>query len=431
MKKMKLSMLFAIATAVGLNFSVALAQDCTLPVCDIPAKIEELRAMTQNSRSEYLKELLKSQKGVKDPVVLANLDVFAAQVYVLFHEINEEDWMVREVNDISNFANSSLLMYNAMNMDLATMIAKFDAFSDPSFNYKVMNYWVTAIEQVEDTVQVKKMMTFAEHEMQWSNDTKQEDYFAREAKKGIDAAGVLLSRLLPVHEGAYKIKVSCKPSPSSCNSEDMSIDQINVLETLGSRGLVISVLNSNSGLQRFYYINSFLTNGGTQINAQMTEANPWARLTEIDLTIKADGGLKGAIKDLSSGGTIIIEGKPIEKPVKYFTDAGAPRPLTADDIVGVYNGTLGKIKGTLLIKQFVAGQLVGSFVSGSIRRDFQYVNFKAKQGVIVFGNSGTGTQNDVKLTLALRKDRNGKEFLTGFLLTSNGTVPAATFYKVK
>ncbi len=431
MNKIKLSMLLAIAATVGLNFSVAFADDCTLPVCDIPAKIEELRAMTQNSRSEYLKELLKSQKGVKDPVILANLDAFATQALALFHEINEEDWMVREVNDISNFANSSLLLYNALEMDLATLIAKFDAFTDPSFNFKVMNYWVTAIEQVEDTVQVKKMMTFAEHELQWSNDTKQEDYFAREAKKGIDAAGVLLSRLLPVHEGAYKIKVTCSPSPSSCNSEDMGIDQINVLETLGSRGLVISVLNSNSGIQRFHYINSFLTNGGTQIHAQMTEADPWARLTEIDLTITDDGGLKGSIRDLSSGGTLVIVGKPVSKPVKFFTDAGAPRPLTVDDVVGNYHGTLGKIKGTLLVKQFAAGQLVGSFVAGDIRRDFQYGNFKAKQGVVVLGNSGSGTQNDVKLTVALRKDSHGREYLTGFLLTDNGTVPVATFYKVK
>lgn len=431
MKKMKLSVLFAIATTIALNFSVVFAQDCTLPVCDIPAKVEELRAMTQNSRSEYLKELLKSQKGVKDPVVLANLDAFAAQVYVLFHEINEEDWMVREVNDISNFANSNLLMYNAMEMDLATMIAKFDAFSDPSFNFKVMNFWVTAIEQVEDTVQVKKMMTFAEHGLQWSIDTKQEDYFAREAKKGIDNAGVLLSRLLPVHEGVYKIKMSCLPSRSSCKSEDLNVDQMNVLETLGSRGLVISIMNSKTGIQRFQYINSFLTKGGTQIHAQMTEADPWARLTEIDLSINSDGSIKGTIKDLSSGGTIVIQGKAVAKPVKYFTDAGAPRSLTTNDIVGVYKGSLGSIKGTLLLKQFADGQLVGSFISNDLRRDFQYGNFKAKQGVVVLGNSGSGTLNDAKLTVALRKDSHGKEVLTGFLMTSNSAIPMATFYKVK
>lgn len=405
--------------------ALAQAATCNVPVCDIPAAIATLRQDNQSDRAAFVKNLRLAARGVTDLAVLENLKDFADQAKQLFIDLKEEDWVIREAQYLADLARVGLLEYSPINV--AQYDQMFDELSDESNNFAVLSYWSARVPQMTQPTDVVAISTFAEHARQWAVTTKRDDYFAREADKIITESSVLMSHLYPSYEGTYNISVTCDPKPSDCDQSDLGLVRMSVFDTLSSRGLVVSFIDSQSHEPHYTYINSELTQNATHIHAMASESSAYARVSELVLDIKPeDGSVTGTLKNEAHPGILKITGTSLERSLRFYTDKGAPRTLQVSDIVGTYQGLLGKTPGRLVVSQYSNGDLAGTFLgSGEYTIYFRIGAFQAGPGVLALTNAGSGTLGDIKLLLGVRTDSQGKEVLTGFMLNdASQNVPA-------
>ena len=104
--------IFVRLVAIGATFAsgaIARADECTLPVCDVPAYIEEMRDTPHRLRDVRVKELIKLSREATDTLVLENLMVVGKKTQILFEEVFEEDELVRDTVELFRIAIEKLI----------------------------------------------------------------------------------------------------------------------------------------------------------------------------------------------------------------------------------------------------------------------------------------------------------------------------------
>jgi len=428
-------MLMGLALTITLTASVsAWAQSCDVPVCDIPASLAQLEKQNQSDKSQMLKNLRTQYRAETSEKILLNLKDFAKQSKSLFESAKEEDWVIREAQYLINQASVGLVKYSAP--DRKTMIAHFSDISDEGSAYDALNYWAMNVDKLESYQEVLEVVAFAEFAKLWSVDTKQEAYVEREADKIIQSGGVHLSRLNPIHEGSYEISsTTCKPKASECGSMPEYINHLTIMETLGARGLMVSFFDRENILSIYSYTTAVLTKGGTHIHGEATEAMPWNRVSEVDLDVDpVTGNVKGTLKDVAYKGTLHFTAKPVRRISKYYTDQAPARVLSLNEVLGRYVGVFGTSSSNaeIVISQYQNKDIVGTldFKDGGQVLPFKAGSWNSKHGVLTLASAGSSGMGDRKMVLALRKDKQGKEVMVGFMFnTTNSKLPAITIYK--
>ncbi|MFN3454139.1 MAG: hypothetical protein ACK41T_04210 [Pseudobdellovibrio sp.] len=405
--------------------------ECNVPVCDISAKLEEMKMMNQTDKAQTLKNLKNKYRAETNVKVLLNLKEFADRSKNLFVELKEEDWVIREAQYLQNSSRIGLIKYDSVSKE--KLIENFKALTDEGSYFEVLNYWVTQIELLEDVNEVLDLVSFAEFARKFTIETKQEDYIVREAESIIAVGGKHVSRLRPVHEGTYSVSLKCSPRPQDCKPGLSAIKHLSIMESLTSKGILVSFTDTASTMVAYLYTNAELTNNGTHISGLSTEATPYTRVSEMSLDINpVTGAVKGTIKDIESKGTITFTGTPKKRVSQYFTDSGPTRVVSVDQIAGKYKGGMIGIGATLSISKYSNGSVVGvaTLSNGEITLPFKTGAYNSRRGVLVLTSPGVGSESDRKLVLALRKDSKGREYLVGFMYTTTQQTPDAYFYKV-
>lgn len=411
------------------NVSWAMAQDCRVPVCNINAKIEEMAAMTQDGRFAIVNEMKAKYKTETNPEVLVNLVEFAERAIALMTEKGDEAYVLREPEYMKNAAIQSLVKYDKINKDL--MIERFSKVTGETAAFDILTYWAVEVEKLDDIKEVLQVTGFAEYAKQWAIDTKQEAYVVREADRILIVGGKRVSTLNPFHEGAYKVKIKCLPTPKDCGDMPKIITHMSVFDSLTTQGLIVNLADSQMSAPLYIYTSSLLTNNGSHIRGISTDATPTTRISEIDLDVDMmTGKITGRLIDPAFIGEMIIEGTPVRRMSEFYTDKGPSRITDVKNILGAYKGTLAGIDGsTLVISQYSSGELMAVMNIGTgTNLNFRSGSYNSKSGVLSFVGNG-GAMGMRKLVLALRKDSKGREQLTGFMLTATPKTPEAVFYK--
>jgi hypothetical protein len=84
----------------------------------------------------------------------------------------------------------------------------------------------------------------------------------------------------------------------------------------------------------------------------------------------------------------------------------------------------------LVVNRYSSGEIVALLDIGvGTPLSFRNGSFNAKHGVLSLTGT-TPNMGDRKLILAFRRDKKGKEVLTGFMMTANPRSPSVQLYKV-
>lgn len=419
-------------------FTVAFAQaeDCTLPVCDIPAKVEQLKTGTQNDRFQYIKDLRAQYRGETNVANLKNINAFSIEAKKAFVAINEEDWVIREVQGLQSAAIVGLIKYDKIETTYDAqgknnLMRYFDFITDEGTAFDVLTYWTGNVEKLVNVDEVKAVIAFAEYAKAWAVKTHQEPYIAREADKIIMVGGKNISVLFPSHEGTYQVKVTCVPTPKDCGPLVKTLTYMSIFDSLGAHGLVINLADQSIDYPIYMYNSVLLTSAGTHLRGTATDSTPNTRISEINLDVDSKTGkITGTLQDVSYIGEMHIEATPIRRLIKYYSDEGPSRLMDVSEVIGRYKGTLGSIENCeLVVSRYSTGEIVATLdigVGGAL--PFRNGAFNAKSGVLSLTGS-VPNMGDRKLVLAFRKDKKGKEVLTGFMMTANPRNPEALFYR--
>jgi hypothetical protein len=428
---------FILFTATLLTITFAQANDCALPVCDIPATIEQLKVSKQNDRYVFVKDLRAQYRGEANPDKLKNLKTFADEAKALFVSLNEEDWVIREAQGLKSAAVIGLIKYDKVETTYDSngknnLMRYFDGINDETTSYEVLSHWSANVTNLEDVDQVKAVVKLAEYAKSWAISTNQEAYIAREADKIIVYGGQSISRLFPSHEGTYKVKITCKPTPKDCGALTKTLTYMSIFDSLSTRGLVINLSDVIIDMPIYTYSSVFLTNAGTHLRGISTEATPNTRVSEINLDIDPKTGkVTGVLQDFGYIGEMYIEATPVLRVSKFFVDEGPTRVLDTSQAMGRYKGNLGTIEDcSLVVNRYSSGEIVALLDIGvGTPLSFRNGSFNAKHGVLSLTGT-TPNMGDRKLILAFRRDKKGKEVLTGFMMTANPRSPSVQLYKV-
>lgn len=426
-----------LALTIGLSVSTVQADDCTFPVCDIPAKLEELKALNQDGRFNYMKNFRTKYRGESNPENLRNLNMFAEDSKELFISLNDEDWVIREAQYLKNVAITGLIKYDKVEIQYDqsgknNLMKYFDQINDEASAYDVLSHWSVNVDKLNEVNQVLGVTNFAEYAKKWAIKTNQEPYVAREADKIIVAGGTNISRLFPAHEGTYQVKATCKPTPKDCGPMLQAFAYMSIFDTLGNRGLVINLTDNEVHAPMYAYTTVLLTKAGTHLRGISTDATPNTRISEINLDLDfKTGKITGVLQDMGYPGEMHLEATPIRRVTQYYSDGGLWRTVELAEVLGRYKGTLANIPNCeLIVNRYSTGEIVALLdLGGSSTLQFRAGAFNTTNGVLVLTGI-TPNMGDRKLVLAYRRDKKNREFLTGFMMNANPKTPEAEFYKV-
>ena len=73
---------------------------CGLPVCDIKAKVEELKKSTQNTRYQTFLNFTQQYKKSKDVAAFDNLVEFSLAAKPMLIEVGDEEFVIRRGNTL-------------------------------------------------------------------------------------------------------------------------------------------------------------------------------------------------------------------------------------------------------------------------------------------------------------------------------------------
>lgn len=429
---------FILAAATLITMSFAQADDCILPVCDIPATLEHLKGLNQDGRFNYMKDFRTKFRGEQNPENLRNLNMFAEDSKELFTSLNDEDWVIRETQYLKNLAITGLIKYDKVEIQYDqsgknNLMKYFDQINDEGSAYDVLSHWAVNVDKLQDVNTVLGVTNFAEHAKKWAIKTNQEPYVAREADKIIVTGGTNISRLFPAHEGTYQVKVTCKPTPKDCGGMAESLTYMSIFDTLGSRGLVVNLTTSDVFAPIYGYTTVLLTKAGTHLRGISTDATPNTRVSEINLDLDfKTGKITGVLQDMAYMGEMHIEATPIRRVTQYYSDGGPWRTIELPEVLGHYKGTMANIPNSeLIVNRYSTGEIVALLnLGGTSTLQFRAGAFNIANGVLVLTGL-TPNMGDRKLVLAYRRDSKNREYLTGFMMNANPKTPEAEFYKVQ
>lgn len=415
---------------------------CSVPVCDIPAAIAALRTDTQNQRYQTVSSLRESNKHTVDPASLQNLMDFAKQAQDLFVSIHEDDWLIREATELYAFAVDGLLKY-ARPISSARMISLFADLTNEDQRFDVLVYWTTEVQQLNSPADIQQVMAFAHQAVAIVTADQDSDYVGRQAQMVLSQGTDRYNQLHPYFEGLYKIQIQCSAVTTQPECPSYMLDGFHRLVILDSQnaspGVRISIVSDASGDAAISFDHAVFDADQSKLTALTNVNEDIGPTRDIELTIDpVTGQLQGIYEDSQYEGKFLITGTVIKNIGQELTDI-PPAILTADQIVGEYQGTLAGIPGSLVVKSLSQGQLSASFVASatrgdlpSLRVDFQVGRWIPTEGLLLLVGTFPQARQEVKLVLAYRASPiSGKApYWRGFEFAQYGRSNPATFNRV-
>lgn len=409
----------AAVLTLSMPFTTTLVQaselTCNVPVCDITAEIETLRTQDHNARGMFGIKLMDTYKNSKDITVLKNVYDTAIELKALTIEMNDEGWVLRSATDLINAVVLSIAKYSPV--DAQNFIALFKELEDQNARYQMISHWYSQLENIETASTLNALIEFAQVAKDISVTLEDESWVARSVAEFISDATIKLIALDPAHEGLYEVKVS----KQAIEDGAFPFNRVAVLDSSSDDNLVVAFINTKHRHVVYSYRNATIS--GNIVKGTFLSNGDQANSFEFTLN-RANGSISGEIKTTFS--EIPFSGEQLFSTREVFAGEAAYE-LTANDVIGEMKGTLAGITGKISIKTFSPNVYSATFVSksGSIVLHFQG-KFFPKTGVLSLTSN-----NEIKLTLSLRKTVTGPKWSGASFSITTGTVAKASFSTIK
>ncbi len=324
-------------------FSVA-APICSVPVCDIPAKIAELRADTQTNRSNYYTYLNQTYKVSWDPNILANLIEFSLEAHQLSLSLDAgEEWIPNQVADLLN--KSLVRALSQGPLQPATYGRWFGLFygdSASSYRFSILLHWEQELKRLRLTTagELRDLMAFMSLAASTSIQLSDEEYVTVLAKNISIQAGIQLLRLSPHMEGIFSVIATCDIVDQKLCPQ---MDRMSIVVGDDYRGIQTAFVLSGSETPVFEFSESKLKDERTLygLTGPTDQVVPPGSF-QIEFDIKTHA-FHGVLITPRTRVQVKLTGKRIVSPQDLY-ELQSPVPLIQiDQIAGSYTGSALKV----------------------------------------------------------------------------------------
>jgi len=328
--------------------------NCSVPVCDIPFQLEQLKNSSQSARWNYLSGLRKANAKVRDVAVLKNLKEFGQKAKELLVNLKEEDWLVREAANLHD--DSVIKLCKADVPLLAEINENYGLLTGENGRYEVLHYWANQVLDSESRSLLETLTEFSFFAEKYSIQVEDEDWVIREAKSLRQAVTNRLSMIYPFHEGVYQIQ-------GTGSAGDFYFDRMVVLHTYTDNGVIVSFVDSKTNATGYFFKNAVVSDGLRRLEAT---ANNDSSIKRLEMELDAvSGRVTGRIIDARTLENLEFTGA--RSASLADSPSGILDPSCAGQLShypqGRYSGFLGTISGTYILKPIESNRLAGSFVS--------------------------------------------------------------------
>jgi hypothetical protein len=382
------------------------APTCGVPVCDIPAAIDALKAATEGARFQTLTNYRKAYKNSTDLATLHNLADFALKAVDMLKEVTAnvsgQEYLVREAQGLYADMVMGLAKYSPLNG--GELAGYYQQIAGEDSRYAILIYWHGRIKDFDDKDALLQLLDFFGRAEKISRDAHDSDYLAREAHADQDTITSRLVQLYPYFEGTYKITVKCtiasgESAPAYC--QDGFIDHLVIMDTMGGAGIQVSLSNAASNTLMYAFNNVVLSEGGSVFEGQ---GSPSGVLSQIHLELdRSTGTVTGTVRNSDSLSTLQLEGKLDASPTAVYdfeARAAKQAPLKAEALSGLYKGQYAGHPVTMTLVSFGADQIGGTMSfddQPNYKLRFQASRLYSQMGILVLvANTSSGAH--VKLT---------------------------------
>lgn len=402
------------------------AQSCGLPVCDIPAKIAELKAASQSERVAYYDSIETQYKNNRDNAVLENLIDFATEAYKLSSQIDaSEVWIPTRMMELLNRSLLYILTQGAPKAQkFAGFYSRFIGGSQMALRFQVLNYWAFQLknDKVTTAADLKELIQFLNLAAKFSDSVNDELYVSNLARQTATQTGLSLLRIEPYFEGVYKVKTVCHALDQKKCPE---MDKFSIVLGDSWRGIQASFINTQLTSPVFEFNEVNLLDEKTIEGITGPLDIPFA---PSSFHIEFDGAtksFKGTIKTPRTEMIIEVSGTQIVSPNELY-QLPMPNPLVSiDNLEAIYTGQIKMVKDPspitpqaptleLNIKRYAENSFkatIRNSMTYDVLFDFPAVYYFRTLGVInLYGGTYQGM---LKVTLAYRIV-DGKPLWTGF-----------------
>ncbi len=150
------------ATALMSPAAYAQMDVCSLPVCDIPSRVQEFRDAPQGLRWQWILAYTDQASNSSDARVLKNLSAIAAAIRPALVQANEEDWVIRGVDNIASTALQKLATAEGTSID--ELMGYFKDLTSDGVRLLVLQYWrgkIAAATTQAALVELNRFFVFA------------------------------------------------------------------------------------------------------------------------------------------------------------------------------------------------------------------------------------------------------------------------------
>lgn len=385
--------------------------ECGVPVCSITMTVEALgRLPDGDSRYRYTNKLVNKYDKSKDVTILENLLAAAIEIKALSVELNDADWVVREVSTLAN--NSILNLAKYSKVDIVKLTALFKRLDSPQKRFEVIEHFQGEINSIEDLDILNRLVQFALNAKEVSLSMNDEKWIPRAAALLASEITVKLTALDPAHEGVYEVKVI------HGNLRTLNFDKIIILDSSAADNLVVQFINTK--LKQIVYKYTHASIIGNIVSGKFLSSG--SESSEFNLIINRETGeVKGQIVSTRNG-AMVFKGQQKFSTRTIFSGS-APVGLSELDVLGTMDGMILGIKGTLSINKYTPNSYSASFVAynGLIVLDFMG-KFYSKKGVLSLTH-----KDKIKLTLGLRNTTEALRWQGVSYSTTNGRIIESSF----
>lgn len=400
------------------------ADECKLPVCDIPTKIAEMREKGQAYRFDVVSHLRKSARATKDFAELQNIVEFATKALALSKELSDESWMIGECQGLLDQGLLGILKFGEPKAN--EMLPRYELQQGEAAHFEILVFWRNLVPTLEDLEVLRNLIRFGVGASDISKGRAEPEYIVREALSLARDATARVGILDPSHEGMYNA-VFRVPGVGPVEY------RMAVLESTTPSGIIVGFINKGTGKLDYLFTNASFNFDLTQLRADSLYDGYTARFVLAFNSV--NGTFEGWLRDTRYPEDIPVRAGLIRSPVEYFRNGKPPRPAGPQDIEGQYEGVIGNIKGIINIKRFGQKVFAATFFGETSREGngvvlkFQTGTYNVKAGVLTL----IDIQNDSlsqKLTLAFREDHSDGLHvkLVGFNFGMNNFDPQASAF---
>jgi hypothetical protein len=361
----------------NLAFAAAGADGPPPSVPDLATTIADLRSKHEGDRFAFVQDLTQRFEHETDIPALRSLVDLGGAIKALTIELHDEDYVARACDGLVNQSLVSLSKLDSSDSD--RMVDYYRKILSEDDHFALMQYWMDRLPTIEDLSLLNRLLVLGGEAIRLSRPLEDGrlKYVPEQARRFVARLSERMIELNPYNEGVFQVTLSY-PDGRKEESRLVSVQPRN------GNGLSVGFVIGDGGSPAYLFpAVSFTADGQRMVGTSYFRNVPAMLVLQFD---RDTGKVKGSIRQTLSAGDILFEGTAIKSAAELFRGPPPKKAIDPGQPEGVYQGRIGELQGTLIIKRIGEREYGATFLSanGYTTLNFQKGELTRSSGVLTF-----------------------------------------------